>query len=109
MFFMIMLKPTSILLFYSSRDSLAFATEPVFGSLSNVFNKHENFTSGMPPHLKDFEMYAVEKVYGLLQVSVTKNNCLIKNSLVKDKDVYFLCCIIDEKFSLYSNSNSSKT
>ena len=36
------------------RDSLAFATEPVFGSLSNVFNKHENFTNGMPPHLKVF-------------------------------------------------------
>lgn len=34
------------------RDSLAFATEPVFASLSNVFEKHENFSSGMPSQLK---------------------------------------------------------
>ncbi|XP_066927614.1 SCY1-like protein 2 [Clytia hemisphaerica] len=52
-----------------SRDSLAFATEPLFSSLSNAFEKHENFPSGMPPHLKGFEMYAVEKVYGLLQIA----------------------------------------
>jgi len=51
-----------------SRDSLAFATEPVFASLSNVLGKQANFSNGVPDQLKDFELYAVEKVYGLLQV-----------------------------------------
>lgn len=52
-----------------SRDSLAFAAEPVFASLSNVLEKHENFPGGMPPHLKGFEVFDVEKVYGLLQIA----------------------------------------
>ena len=36
---------------------MAFATEPVFSSLSNAFEKHENFPSGMPPHLKVFTSF----------------------------------------------------
>lgn len=51
-----------------SRDSLAFATEPVFSSLSNILGNHNNFTSPVPKELKDYELYDVEKVYGLYQV-----------------------------------------
>ncbi|XP_046671260.1 SCY1-like protein 2 [Homalodisca vitripennis] len=51
-----------------SRDSLAFATEPVFASLANVLGKSENTPS--PPNLllKNYKLFDVEIKYGLLQV-----------------------------------------
>ncbi|XP_065646928.1 SCY1-like protein 2 isoform X3 [Hydra vulgaris] len=52
-----------------SRDSIAFATEPVFCCLSNVLGKFDNLPSPLPKGLKDFELYSVEKVYGLLQIA----------------------------------------
>ncbi|XP_028397554.1 SCY1-like protein 2 isoform X2 [Dendronephthya gigantea] len=51
-----------------SRDSLAFATEPVFSSLSNILGNHENFSPAVPKELKEYELYDVEKVYGLYQI-----------------------------------------
>lgn len=51
-----------------SRDSLAFATEPVFASLANVLGKSENTPSPPNPLLKNFKLYEVEIKYGLLQV-----------------------------------------
>lgn len=55
-----------------SRDSLAFATEPVFASLANVLGNEEN----MPPaHGQDFKLYDIETKYGLLQV--VNEFCLI--------------------------------
>ncbi|CAB3987180.1 SCY1 2 isoform X2 [Paramuricea clavata] len=51
-----------------SRDSLAFATEPVFSCLSNILGDHENFTPAVPKEIKEYELYDVEKVYGLYQI-----------------------------------------
>ena len=39
-----------------SRDSLAFATEPVYASLANVLGRHENLPSPVPPHLRDYKV-----------------------------------------------------
>lgn len=51
-----------------SRDSLAFATEPVFASLANILGKSENTPSPPNPLLKNFKLFEVEIKYGLLQV-----------------------------------------
>ncbi|EDO42744.1 predicted protein, partial [Nematostella vectensis] len=51
-----------------SRDCLAFATEPIFASLSNVLGRHDNMPSPPPPEFANFEMYDVERVYGLYQL-----------------------------------------
>lgn len=50
------------------RESLAFATEPVFASLSNVLGSLDNMPSPVPNDLRDFKLYDVEIKYGLLQV-----------------------------------------
>ncbi|XP_077517976.1 SCY1-like protein 2 isoform X1 [Amblyomma americanum] len=52
-----------------SRESLAFATEPVFCSLANVLGENENMPIPPPSELKDYQLYDVEIKYGFLQVS----------------------------------------
>ncbi|KAL7631809.1 UNVERIFIED_CONTAM: hypothetical protein RMT77_017884 [Armadillidium vulgare] len=52
-----------------SRETLAFATEPVLASLANVLGRHDNMPTPVPYHLKDFTFYDVEIKYGLLQIS----------------------------------------
>ncbi|XP_069689462.1 SCY1-like protein 2 isoform X1 [Periplaneta americana] len=51
-----------------SRESLAFATEPVFASLANILGSTENMPSPPPSQLKNYKLYEVEIKYGLLQV-----------------------------------------
>ncbi|CAH1785559.1 unnamed protein product, partial [Owenia fusiformis] len=52
-----------------SRDSLAFATEPVFASLANILGQHENLPNPVPSNIENHELYDVEIKYGLLQVT----------------------------------------
>lgn len=53
-----------------SSDTLAFATEPVLGSLANVFDYLEDrLPQGFTPKLKDYDLLNFEIKYGLLQVS----------------------------------------
>lgn len=54
--------------FFVYRDSLAFATEPVFASLANILGKTENIPVPAPPQLDNFNLFEVEIKYGLLQV-----------------------------------------
>ncbi|XP_008548320.1 SCY1-like protein 2 [Microplitis demolitor] len=51
-----------------SRDSLAFATEPVFASLANVIGNIENISQISSKDLKDYKLLDVEIKYGLLQL-----------------------------------------
>ena len=52
-----------------SRDSLAFATEPVLASLANVLgNGTHNMPSPLPTALKDYSLQDIEIKYGLVQV-----------------------------------------
>nr|CAG4651596.1 EOG090X018J [Triops cancriformis] len=51
-----------------SRESLAFATEPVFLSLANVLGQHENAPQPLPATIKDFKLFDVEIKYGLQQL-----------------------------------------
>lgn len=55
---------------YSLRDCLAFCTEPVFASLSNVLGQWDNLPSPVPTDIKEYKLYDVETKYGLLQVRV---------------------------------------
>ena len=50
------------------RESLAFATEPVFASLANVLGQTENVPAPVPAALRDHQLHQVEIRYGLLQV-----------------------------------------
>lgn len=50
-----------------SRDSLAFATEPVFASLANVLGQTINMPQ--PANMSDYKFFDVEIKYGLLQIS----------------------------------------
>ncbi|XP_034434116.1 SCY1-like protein 2 isoform X2 [Hippoglossus hippoglossus] len=52
-----------------SRDCLAFCTEPVFASLSNVLGHWDNLPSPVPNDIKEYKLYDVETKYGLLQIS----------------------------------------
>ncbi|KAM9845694.1 SCY1-like protein 2 [Aulostomus maculatus] len=52
-----------------SRDCLAFCTEPVFASLSNVLGQWDNLPSPVPNDIKEYKLYDVETKYGLLQIS----------------------------------------
>ena len=52
----------------SRRESLAFATEPVFASLANVLKRHDNLPVPVPSYIKEFELFDVEIKYGLFQV-----------------------------------------
>ncbi|XP_046617682.1 SCY1-like protein 2 [Neodiprion virginianus] len=51
-----------------SRDSLAFATEPVFASLANVLGRLENVPQPTPAALRDYKLLDVEIRYGLMQL-----------------------------------------
>ncbi|KXJ26994.1 SCY1-like protein 2 [Exaiptasia diaphana] len=51
-----------------SKDCLAFATEPVFASLANLLGRHEHMPTPPPPEFASFELYEVERVYGLYQL-----------------------------------------
>ncbi|XP_069048922.1 SCY1-like protein 2 isoform X2 [Lepisosteus oculatus] len=52
-----------------SRDCLAFCTEPVFASLSNVLGQWDNLPTPVPADIKEYKLYDVETKYGLLQIS----------------------------------------
>ena len=52
-----------------SRESLAFATEPVFASLANALGNFENVPSSSMNQFKGHKLYDVEIKYGLLQVN----------------------------------------
>lgn len=49
-----------------SRDSLAFATEPVAASLANIICSKDSVSTA--PGFRDYKLYDVETKYGLLQV-----------------------------------------
>ena len=51
------------------RDSLAFATEPVFSSLANVLGFLDNGPQPPNSSLKDYKLHEIEIKYGLLQVN----------------------------------------
>jgi len=55
-----------------SKDTIAFATEPVFASLANVLGKRENMDT-IPFALKEFELMDLEVTMGLLQMSAALN------------------------------------
>lgn len=50
------------------RESLAFATEPVFASLANILGYQENMPVPPPKALKEFDLFDIEIKYGFLQV-----------------------------------------
>lgn len=50
-----------------SRESIAFATEPVFASLANVLGETVNMPQ--PANMSDYKLYDIEIKYGLLQIS----------------------------------------
>ncbi|XP_030845520.1 SCY1-like protein 2 isoform X3 [Strongylocentrotus purpuratus] len=52
-----------------TRESLAFATEPVFASLANILGCHDNMPSPIPPYIGEHELFEVEIKYGLLQLT----------------------------------------
>ncbi|CAH0399667.1 unnamed protein product [Chilo suppressalis] len=52
-----------------SRESLAFATEPVFASLANILGNTENMPQPVPSHLNNYKLYELEIKYGLMQVA----------------------------------------
>lgn len=51
-----------------SRESLAFATEPIFASLANVVKYYQNLPIPLPKELEEHKLYEVEIKYGLLQL-----------------------------------------
>ncbi|CAH0587149.1 unnamed protein product [Chrysodeixis includens] len=52
-----------------SRESLAFATEPVFASLANILGNTENMPQPTPKHLNNYKLYELEIKYGLMQIA----------------------------------------
>lgn len=56
------------------RESLAFATEPVFASLANIVKCYHNLPSNLPKELEEHKLYEVEIKYGLLQVKSFSND-----------------------------------
>ena len=52
-----------------SSDTLAFATEPVLGSLANIFDYLDERLPQITPKLRDYNLLDFEIKYGLLQVS----------------------------------------
>lgn len=50
-----------------SRESIAFATEPVFASLANILGETTNMPQ--PANMSDYKFFDIEIKYGLLQVS----------------------------------------
>lgn len=52
-----------------SRESLAFATEPVFSSLANILGNTENLPQPLPTVLVNYKLYELEIKYGLMQIA----------------------------------------
>lgn len=52
-----------------SRESLAFATEPIFASLANILGNTENMPVPIPSHLTNYKLYELEIKYGLMQIA----------------------------------------
>lgn len=52
-----------------SRDSIAFATEPIFASLANILGEHSNLSPKASQNLSKYKLYDVEIKYGLLQLA----------------------------------------
>lgn len=52
-----------------SRDSIAFATEPVFASLANVLGNSSNLSPQISQTLSKFKLHEIEIKYGLLQLT----------------------------------------
>lgn len=52
-----------------SRESLAFATEPVFASLANILGNTANMPQPVPTHLVNYKLYELEIKYGLMQIA----------------------------------------
>lgn len=52
-----------------SRESLGFATEPVFTSLANAFGKVVNLSGPQLDRLNNFKFTETELKYGIIQVS----------------------------------------
>ncbi|XP_047531256.1 SCY1-like protein 2 [Vanessa atalanta] len=52
-----------------SRESLAFATEPVFASLANILGNTENMPQPVPNNVVNYKLYEVEIKYGLMQIA----------------------------------------
>ncbi|CAB3254404.1 unnamed protein product [Arctia plantaginis] len=52
-----------------SRESLAFATEPIFASLANILGNTENMPVPIPSHLANYKLYELEIKYGLMQIA----------------------------------------
>ncbi|KAL1491791.1 hypothetical protein ABEB36_012335 [Hypothenemus hampei] len=50
-----------------SRESIAFATEPIFASLANILGETTNMPQ--PANLSDYKLFDIEIKYGLLQIS----------------------------------------
>ena len=62
-------KITFLIYIFIFRESLAFATERVFASLSNALGDHDNLPTSLPDELKSFKLYPLEIKYGLLQIT----------------------------------------
>lgn len=78
-------------------DNIAFATEPIFGSLANVLGYLEDrLRQGVPSFLREYTFTDFEIKYGLFQVS--RNFGLDQNSQRKA-----------EKTSYNSNRNKFET
>ncbi|XP_054159114.1 SCY1-like protein 2 [Oppia nitens] len=52
-----------------SRDSIAFATEPVMSSLANLLGNRDNTPTPLSPEIDNYELFDVEIKYGLLKIS----------------------------------------
>ncbi|XP_041357595.1 SCY1-like protein 2 [Gigantopelta aegis] len=50
-------------------DSLAFATEPVMGSLANILGNFERMPAMIPQELKDYVFIELEIKHGILQIT----------------------------------------
>jgi SCY1-like protein 2 len=51
-------------------ETLAFASEPVYGSLANILAyQEERPQGGPPPQAREYNFLEIELKYGLLQVS----------------------------------------
>ncbi|XP_064607095.1 SCY1-like protein 2 [Liolophura sinensis] len=52
-----------------NHDSLAFATEPVMGSLANFLGNFDRLPNPVPAEFKDYEFTELDIKYGILQVT----------------------------------------
>ncbi|KAG0249457.1 hypothetical protein BG011_009277 [Mortierella polycephala] len=71
-----------------SRTAIAFATEPIFASLSNLLGNHENLPS-VPEDIRKFELDELELQKGLLQLGKGLQFChndakIVHGNLVPD-------------------------